>query len=66
MDFTLSLPYRELARAVDDRDKVQRYLNRFIDSQSVNKYYDLLRKAILVLPVLSGDPRVLEGAGSVI
>ncbi|KAL4801341.1 hypothetical protein BDV18DRAFT_155059 [Aspergillus unguis] len=57
LDFTLSLPYRELARAVDDRDKVQRYLNRFIDSQSVNKYYDLLRKAMLVLPVLSGDPR---------
>lgn len=66
LDFALSLPRRELARAADARDEVQRHLNRFSNSQSVDEYCDLLRKAMLVLPVLSGDPRVLEGAGSVI
>ncbi|KAH3610312.1 hypothetical protein KXV38_000535 [Aspergillus fumigatus] len=50
----------------DDRDEVQRRLDRFSDPQSVDEYCDLLQKEILVLPVLSHDPRVLESAGSVI
>ncbi|XBQ86219.1 hypothetical protein V6000_001941 [Aspergillus fumigatus] len=66
LDFALSLPHRELARAADEKEEVQRHLDRFSDSQSVDEYCDLLRKAVLVLPVLSHDPRVLEGAASVI
>ncbi|KAH1895063.1 hypothetical protein KXW04_007666 [Aspergillus fumigatus] len=46
----------------DDRDEVQRRLDRFSDPQSVDEYCDLLQKEILVLPVLSHDPRVLESA----
>lgn len=66
LDFALSLPHRELARAADEKEEVQRHLDRFSDSQLVDEYCDLLRKAVLVLPVLSHDPRVLEGAASVI
>lgn len=66
MDFAFSVPHRELARAADHRDEVQRHLHHFGDSQSVDEYCDLLRKTVLVLPILSRDPRVLEGAGSVI
>lgn len=66
LDFALAMPHRELTRAVGDRDEVQRHLNRFSDSQSVDEYCDLLRKAALVLPILSHDPRVLEGADTII
>ncbi|OQE96386.1 hypothetical protein PENNAL_c0001G06488 [Penicillium nalgiovense] len=66
LDFAFSVPHRELARAADHRDEVQRHLHHFGDSQSVDEYCDLLRKTVLVLPILSRDPRVLEGAGSVI
>lgn len=66
MDSALSTPHRELSQAENDRDEVQRHLNRFSDSQSVEEYCDLLRKSVLVLPVLSHDLRVLEAADSVI
>ncbi|OQE42045.1 hypothetical protein PENCOP_c004G06309 [Penicillium coprophilum] len=64
LDFALSTPYRELAAG--DWEEFQRHLNQFGVRQSVDEYFDRLRKAILVLPVLSRDPRVLEGSGSVI
>ncbi|KAL4758252.1 uncharacterized protein BDW70DRAFT_152607 [Aspergillus foveolatus] len=66
LDSALSMPRRKLARAAANRGEVQRHLNRSSDSQSVDEYCDLLREAVLVLPVLSRDLRVLKVANSVI
>ncbi|PLB47775.1 hypothetical protein P170DRAFT_447674 [Aspergillus steynii IBT 23096] len=64
LDFALSKSNRELALIADNRDGVQSHLNHFSEIQPVNEYYGLLQKVLLILPVLSHDPRILDGAAS--
>ncbi|PWY89845.1 phosphotransferase family protein [Aspergillus heteromorphus CBS 117.55] len=65
-EFALSVPERESELVACSKNEVQNRLNRFDERQSVEEYSELLEKAEDVLPIISRDPRVVEGADPVI
>ncbi|KAL4780668.1 phosphotransferase family protein [Aspergillus varians] len=65
-EFAQSSPARELSRIADQKDAVQRHLNRFSASQSTNQYSNLLHNLQAALTTLSKDQRILDVAQPVL
>ncbi|KAL2859814.1 uncharacterized protein BJX67DRAFT_376029 [Aspergillus lucknowensis] len=65
-EFALSTVQREFARIASSRAQVQRQLDNFDESQSIDDYESLLEKVNMALPTLSHDKRVLDVSESVL
>lgn len=66
LDFSHSIPRRELDLIAYSSADLQCQLHRFSNSQTVDEYAELLHKASMVLPILAQDASVVEVASSAI